>query len=92
VQWLPRFGHKKGPRFSQEAFLELERAKRLEVSSEPADTVSSEDLHSTVYTADTQLSTPAAPTVSNLPEIVTAWPTLSNEVRAAVMTLVRLSR
>lgn len=66
--------------------------KRLEGSRERADTVLSEDLHSGVSTLDTPLSTPAAPSASDLAEIVIAWSRLSNEVRAAVTTLVRLSR
>ena len=84
--------HEKAPGFHRGPISKLERAKRLEGSRERPDTVSSEDLHFGVSTPDTQLSTPAAPTVSDLAEIVTAWPKLSNEVRAAVMTLVRLSR
>lgn len=50
----------------------LEHAKRLKGRSEPSDTVLFEDLHPAVSTVDTQLRTPAAPTVSDLGEIVSA--------------------
>jgi len=70
----------------------MERAKRLEGSSGSLDTISDEQSCADVSKVNTPLSTLATPSVSDLAEIVNAWPTLSNEVRAAVMTLVRLSR
>lgn len=70
----------------------MERAKRLEGSSGSVDTISDEQSYADVSKPNTPLSTLTAPSVIDLAEIVNAWPTLRNEVRAAVMTLVRLSR
>jgi len=70
----------------------MERAKRLELSSANVDTLRDQQSCAEVSKANTPLSTLAAPNVSDLAEIVNAWPTLSDEVRAAVVTLVRLSR
>jgi hypothetical protein len=70
----------------------MERAKRLEGSSGNTDTISDEQSYADVSKANTPLSTLATPNVTDLAEIVNAWPTLSEEVRTAVMTLVRLSR
>jgi len=66
----------------------MERAKRLELGNQSSDTPVTSQVAEPAPPADTQLSTQAG---LELAEIVSAWPRLHPEIRAAVLTLVRLA-
>ena len=61
----------------------MERAKRLELRAEKSETPERIVVMKSANSADTQLSTHAG---NDLAEIVSAWPALSPEVRAAVLS------
>ena len=82
------FGHKKAPSVTTGRYPKMERAKRLELIAgkpEPSEHII---VANSANTTDTQLSTHAG---NELAEIISAWPSLSPEVRAAVLTLVRVA-
>jgi hypothetical protein len=66
----------------------MERAKRLELGNQISDTPTPSQVAESAPPADTQLSTHAS---LELAEIVSAWPRLRPEIRAAMLTLVRLA-
>ncbi len=64
----------------------MERAKRLELSAAKPETSEQSGVMKSANSTDTQLSTHAA----QLVEIAAAWPELNREIRAAVLTLIRV--
>ena len=64
----------------------MERAKKLELGNQNSDTTTPSGVTESAPPADTQLSTQAG---FALAEIVSAWPRLRPEIRAAMLTLVR---
>jgi hypothetical protein len=65
----------------------MERAKRLELNAAKPERSEQSTVVNSLKATDTQLSTHAG---SELAEIISAWPS-SPEVRAAVLTLVRVA-
>jgi len=68
--------------------MKLERAKRCELEAVKSGLSEQKNVTNFANTTDTQLSTHAG---NELAEIVSTWPSLSPEVRAAVLTLVRVA-
>jgi hypothetical protein len=66
----------------------MERAKRLELTDSNPESSESLAVVNSKNAADTQLSTHAA----ELVEIAAAWPGLNREIKAAVLTLIRVSK
>ncbi len=66
----------------------MERAKRLELNAAKLETAEPVSVANSASMTDTQLSMHAA----ELAEIAAAWPGLSREIQAAVVTLIRVSR
>ena len=66
----------------------MERAKRLELIAGKPEPSEHTIVANSANTTDTQLSTHAG---NELAEIISAWPSLNPEVRAAVLTLVRVA-
>ena len=65
----------------------MERAKRLELRSANSEEVEISSVANFSKPSDSQLSTHA----SELAEIAAAWPRLNREIRAAMLTLMRVA-
>jgi hypothetical protein len=65
----------------------MERAKRLELNAAKPETPEQIAVVNSENTTDTQLSTH----VAELAEIVSAWPRLKPDIRAAMLTLVQMA-
>ena len=82
------FGHEKAAGDATSRFSELERAKRLELSEQNSEVI---EIKSDVESRDsgcTQIDTHGD---AEFAEIAAAWPTLPPEIRAAVLTLIRVT-